>query len=137
MTKWREIIQELLDKNELQVIEVPYQEVDGMLLGNSIVIKEGLLQKRKEFVILHEIGHYELHRGTGSERGKSKKKETEANAFAAVHSLSDCEENLEEVSIIDLLVRCGALPHEAEQLYYNGSLEKIRNNKKFEKYSER
>lgn len=121
MKKW---IQELLEKHQLQVIESAILNQEGFLLSGIIFLREDLSQERKEFIVLHEIGHMALHQGW-FHQGYNKKKEMEANLFAADQIIKNSDEDLEELNIIEFLNRNGVPCTIAERLYYDGHLRKI------------
>lgn len=86
------------------------EKEDGCLCGNKIFVRKHLPHNYRRFVILHELGHYIMHKRDSlafsyTNLGYRNKLEVEADMFACLKMLSGNE--LVDVNIIDLLQRKG------------------------------
>jgi Zn-dependent peptidase ImmA (M78 family) len=100
---------------------------DGCLCGNCIFVRKGLGKNYERFIILHEIGHYILHKGdrlaySYSLLGHRSKLEVDANAFACLYILRDID--LYTVDIIYLLKKKGVPEDVAYKFFEKVSAEK-------------
>ena len=85
--------------------------IRGLSVDNVIFINSSISNFEKEFVIAHEIGHYELHDYTirqfsKIEAFKGSREETQANLFATVFlkaNYKDCDNDDEIQKIINYI----------------------------------
>ncbi len=85
--------------------------VRGLSVDNIIFINSNISDFDKEFVIAHEIGHYELHDDTirqfsKIEAFKGSREETQANLFATIFleaNYKDCDSDDEIQKIINYI----------------------------------
>lgn len=114
---------------QLGITIVPREEMnknkmDAMLFMYNryalIFMKTNLEEAYAQFVLYHEIGHYLLHRGVGSQysfyasRYKNRL-ESEANVFACTCLLQN--EDIEDIDVISLLIHKGVPNKIAVQFY--------------------
>lgn len=96
-------------------IILKYVDLDSSIRGlstdNIIFINSNISDFDKEFVIAHEVGHYELHddsirQFSKIEAFKGSREETQANLFATVFlqaKYKDCDNNDEIQKIINYI----------------------------------
>ncbi len=96
-------------------ITLKYVDLDssvrGLSVDNIIFINSNISDFDKEFVIAHEIGHYELHDDTirqfsKIEAFKGSREETQANLFATIFleaNYKDCDSDDEIQKIINYI----------------------------------
>lgn len=91
-------------------------DIKGLSIDNIIFINSNISNFDKEFVIAHEVGHYELHddsirQFSKIEAFKGSREETQANLFATVFlgaNYKDCD-NDEEIQKIINYIWCNYL----------------------------
>ena len=85
--------------------------IRGLSVDNVIFINSSISNFEKEFVIVHEVGHYELHDDSARqfskiEAFKGSREETQANLFATVFlraTYKDCDSDDEVQKIINYI----------------------------------
>lgn len=85
--------------------------IRGLSIDNIIFINSNISDFDKEFVIAHEVGHYELHDDTirqfsKIEAFKGSREETQANLFATIFleaNYKDCDSDDEIQKIINYI----------------------------------
>lgn len=120
-------VKEYLDDNKVKIYSSKdnFDDEDAYLCNGTIFIRKYLYGNYRNFILLHEIGHHIMHSDLGvgfgfSLKVRKNKLEIEANTFACMCILRD--ECLDDVNIIDLLMRKGVPEQIAVSFYENFSL---------------
>ncbi len=130
MEKINQSIKDLLDIYGLSVIENSYLPYDGIIVNKIIFIKRNLNATYKNFIIMHELGHYVLHQDFSIcysfTDDFSCDKEQEANLFAVLHLLKLTTSTTihSESNLVEQLLTVG-VPQSIAEDFVNKSVVKL------------